>query len=466
MYVARPPLLELLLIGPEADSGDVIDQGIEPDVHRVARFVRERDPPREVAPRDADVAQAAIEPAEDLVAPDLGNAELRIVPIKILQLLLVLAEPEEVVLLVQALDRVRVRGVDRAAHARAVVPSVLVDEVGFLVEGFAAPAVQAFVLGEIDVVICDPAPDEFLDAYDVVRIDCADETVVRDVPEVGHLAELGSMFVDELPRRDALLFRGLLVARRVLIGAGQEEHLVAALTVETRQRVSTGELIAVMESRPVVDVRNGGRDVELHGDLLGILGRHAPRRPPLSRAAVAILTRLLLVVFTFVLIVVLAQIALVAARTRFDHAPIADILQQAWEGTQDYFSSLFQGSLGEATSTSILGGQRRSMGQVLLDAYPKSMLLVGLAVTLATVLGVIVGVVAAATRSSRLRAVLVGSMTAVISTPSFLLAILLILLSAEMVRRYNVRLWPSFGFGIDDHLILPTLVLAARPFAQ
>ncbi len=161
----------------------------------------------------------------------------------------------------------------------------------------------------------------------------------------------------------------------------------------------------------------------------------------------AVLTRVLLVVFTFVLIVVLAQIALVAARTRFDHAPLWDILTQAWEGTQDYFASLFQGSLGEATTTSILGGRRRSMAAVLLDAYPKSMLLVGLAVTLATVLGVAVGVV-------------------VISTPSFLLAILLILLSAEMVRRYNIRLWPSFGFGIDDHLILPTLVLGARPFAQ
>ena len=186
----------------------------------------------------------------------------------------------------------------------------------------------------------------------------------------------------------------------------------------------------------------------------------------MSRAAIAVLTRVLLVIFTFVLIVVLAQIALVAARTRFDHAPLGDILQQAWEGTQDYFSSLFQGSLGEATSTSILGGRRRSMGEVLLDAYPKSMLLVGLAVTLATVFGVAVGVVAAATRSRRLRALLVGSTMAVISLPSFLLAILLILLSAEMVRRYNVRLWPSFGFGIDDHLILPTLVLAARPFAQ
>jgi peptide/nickel transport system permease protein len=186
----------------------------------------------------------------------------------------------------------------------------------------------------------------------------------------------------------------------------------------------------------------------------------------LSRAAVTVLTRVLLVIFTFVLIVVLAQVALVAARSRFDHAPLWDILTQAWEGTQDYFSSLFQGSLGEATSTSILGGRRRSMGEVLLEAYPKSMVLVGLAVTLATVLGVAVGVVAAATRSGRLRAALVGSTMAVVSTPSFLLAIVLILLSAEMVRRYNIRLWPSFGFGIDDHLILPTLVLAARPFAQ
>ena len=186
----------------------------------------------------------------------------------------------------------------------------------------------------------------------------------------------------------------------------------------------------------------------------------------MSRAAVTVISRLLLVVFAFVLIVALSQVALVAARSRFDHAPLFDILTQSWEGTQDYFASLFQGSLGEATSTSILGGRRRSMGEVLLDAYPKSMLLVGLAVGLATLLGVIVGVVAAATRSARLRSALVGSTVAVVSTPSFLLAILLILLSAEMVRRYNIRLWPSFGFGIDDHLILPTLVLAARPFAQ
>ncbi len=187
----------------------------------------------------------------------------------------------------------------------------------------------------------------------------------------------------------------------------------------------------------------------------------------MTRAApLALLTRVALVLFTFVLIVVLAQIALVAARTRAEHAGLDVVLGQAWEGTQDYFSSLLQGQLGESASTSILGGQRRAMGDVLLDTYPKSVVLVGLAVLIATAGGVAVGVLAAATNSARLRGSLLGLTVLSISMPSFLIAILLILLSATMVSRYNIRLWPSFGFGWDDHLILPLIVLGARPFAQ
>jgi len=186
----------------------------------------------------------------------------------------------------------------------------------------------------------------------------------------------------------------------------------------------------------------------------------------MNRALLGILTRVLLVIFTFVLIVVLAQLALTAASTRAQHLGLDEVIRRAWEGTQDYFGSLLQGSLGEATSTSILGGQRRSMGQVLLDAYPKSMVLIGLAITIATALGVAVGVAAAATNSRRVRGALLSVTVLAVSTPSFLLAILLILLSATMVSKYGIRLWPSFGFGWDDHLILPVIVLAARPFAQ
>ncbi|HLZ47753.1 MAG TPA: ABC transporter permease subunit, partial [Candidatus Limnocylindria bacterium] len=180
----------------------------------------------------------------------------------------------------------------------------------------------------------------------------------------------------------------------------------------------------------------------------------------------AVLVRLLLVVLTFVLIVVLSQVALVSARTRLERADLPTIAQQAWEGTSDYFTSLASGSLGEATSTSILGGQRRAMGDLLLDAYSKSMILVVLAIGLAAVAGILVGVVAAASRSGRLRRVLLTFTTLTVSLPSFLVAIALILGGAEITARFGIRLWPTFGFGIDNHLIVPVLVLAARPFAQ
>jgi ABC-type dipeptide/oligopeptide/nickel transport system permease component len=180
----------------------------------------------------------------------------------------------------------------------------------------------------------------------------------------------------------------------------------------------------------------------------------------------AVSIRLLLVILTFVLIVVLSQIALVSARTRLERADLPTIAQQAWEGTSDYFTSLATGSLGEATSTSILGGQRQAMGQLLVDAYTKSMVLVLLAVGLAAGGGIVVGVLAAAARRARVRAVLLTLTTLAVSVPSFLLAILLILGGAELNARYGIRLWPTFGYGLDDHLIVPVLVLAARPFAQ
>ena len=184
-----------------------------------------------------------------------------------------------------------------------------------------------------------------------------------------------------------------------------------------------------------------------------------------GRAALATAIRAGLIVLTFVLIVVLSQVALVSARTRVDRAPLSEIAAQSWEGTQDYFTSLLAGSLGEASSTSILGGQPRAMGTLLLDEYPKSMALVLIAVTAAALLGALVGVAAAGSRGARPRAALIGLTFAAISTPSFLLAVLLIYLSAEMSSRFGIRLWPSFGFGWDEHLIVPAIVLGARPFA-
>src|SRR5438132_3788162 len=342
-----------------------------------------------------------------------------------------------------------------------------VDELALVVEGLTSAAVDAFVRASIDIAVRDPAPHELLHALLVVFVDGgADVAVVGHEVRVAHTPELAGIAVDERPGADPLCFRRVDIAVAVLVGAAQEDHLVAALPVESGERIRARLLVCVTEVRRAVDVVDGRRDVELHRDLLGILGRHGRRPGTVNGLALRVVGRVLLIVFTFVLIVVLAQLALVAASTRAQHLGILDVIGRSWEGTQDYFSSLFQGSLGEASSTSILGNQRRSMGEVLLDAYPKSMVLVGLAVLLATALGMLVGLASAATTSPRVRGALLSITVLAISTPSFLLAILLILLSATMVSRYGVRLWPSFGFGWDDHLILPVPVLAAPPFPQ
>ncbi len=53
-----------------------------------------------------------------------------------------------------------------------------------------------------------------------------------------------------------------------------------------------------------------------------------------------------------------------------------------------------------------------------------------------------------------------------VSTPSFLLAMLLWVINIRIHQQFNLSVLPSAGFGWDAHLIMPALVLAARPLAQ
>ncbi len=53
-----------------------------------------------------------------------------------------------------------------------------------------------------------------------------------------------------------------------------------------------------------------------------------------------------------------------------------------------------------------------------------------------------------------------------VSTPSFLLAMLFWVINIRIHQQFNIKVLPSAGFGWDAHLIMPALVLAARPLAQ
>ena len=108
----------------------------------------------------------------------------------------------------------------------------------------------------------------------------------------------------------------------------------------------------------------------------------------------------------------------------------------------------------------------RSMQQLLQDFFLRSLALLLLSMILGGLVGGLIGVLAAAWRRKQ------GSMGLIIisiigvSTPSFFLGMLLQYLEITFYRHTGVRLLPVGGFGWDSHLVLPVLVLAARPIAQ
>jgi ABC-type dipeptide/oligopeptide/nickel transport system permease component len=85
---------------------------------------------------------------------------------------------------------------------------------------------------------------------------------------------------------------------------------------------------------------------------------------------------------------------------------------------------------------------------------------------IAALIGVPLGIAAATARGRLGSAPLLVLSIIGISTPSFLLAMLLWVVDIWVYRRTNVLLFPPTGFGWDTHIILPALVLAGRPIAQ
>lgn len=85
---------------------------------------------------------------------------------------------------------------------------------------------------------------------------------------------------------------------------------------------------------------------------------------------------------------------------------------------------------------------------------------------LAGALGVTLGVRAARSQRAWIRVLLPALSVLVVSTPSFLLGMFLWNLNAGLHRRFQVPVLPPTGYGFDAHLIMPALVLAARPLAQ
>ena len=124
-----------------ADAGEVVDEGVEPDVGDEIRVKGQGDAPGEAAggPGDAQVFQRLLQKGQHLVAVALRRDELRVLLDVPDQPVPVFGHAEEVVFL-------------RDGHGlHQVVGTLAVHQLLVGEEALAAPAVQARVLAEVDV---------------------------------------------------------------------------------------------------------------------------------------------------------------------------------------------------------------------------------------------------------------------------------------------------------------------------
>lgn len=124
----------------------------------------------------------------------------------------------------------------------------------------------------------------------------------------------------------------------------------------------------------------------------------------------------------------------------------------AWRISTGFLETLFSGEIPAA--------------EVLWGPLSRSLGLLAAALALGVSAGLLLGALAAIRRHSRISGLLVSLSVLGISTPSYVAAMFLIWSVVWLFQRTGVRVLPVFGFGWDERLILPTIVLAARPMAN
>ncbi len=103
----------------------------------------------------------------------------------------------------------------------------------------------------------------------VARLGRADEVVVGEAEQPRHLTKSFGVAVRELARRETSLGRCLLHLEAVLVGAGEEEDILAVEPLEACNGIGGNRLVGVADVRLAVGIGDRGRDVEFRAPAHG-----------------------------------------------------------------------------------------------------------------------------------------------------------------------------------------------------
>ena len=223
VVVGRPELLKIVIpVIVQAQRRTVVEQRVYPHVHHVARVEVHGDAPGEAGAADAQVLQTGLdEVVHHLVDAGAGLQEVGVLQ-QVLHPVGVLAQPEEIGLLLGIV------------YLAAAVGALAVHQLALGPEALAGGAVLALIGALIDVAVVIHLLEDLLHGGTVIVIGGADEAVVGNVHQLPQIADAPLSLHDAVHKglggHAGLLGLGLdLLA--VLIGTGEEHHVVALQTL-------------------------------------------------------------------------------------------------------------------------------------------------------------------------------------------------------------------------------------------
>jgi len=170
--------------------------------------------------------------------------------------------------------------------------------------------------------------------------------------------------------------------------------------------------------------------------------------------------RLVFGVLVLTFIVVLSFVGLDMARG----VPLETAATEGIRKSIVYFNNFLVGELGQTTA-----GGYSLLPTPVIELVPEIILrslgLLAVSLVFSATLGIILGLWAVGRRSGWSLLTLMVSIIGV-SIPSFFAAMLLQIAVTKITQATGEIFLPVGGFGWDQHIILPALVLAARPLAQ
>ena len=249
------PVLLIIVVAviEVAEGGDVVGQGIHPHIDHMARVEVHGHAPGEAGAGDAQVLKAGLDEVVDHLIDAGGGLEEVAGLQQLLHGLCVLGETEEVGLLFSVVDGTAAVGA-HAVYKLALGP-----------EALTGGAVLALVRALVDVTLLVHLLEDALDGLDVVVVGGADKAVVGDVhqlPQVQDAALALDNAVDELLGGDAGGLGLLFDLLAVLVGAGEEHHVIAAQPFVAGKGVGGDGAVGVADVQLVRGVVDGGRDVK------------------------------------------------------------------------------------------------------------------------------------------------------------------------------------------------------------